>query len=186
MYRLNNLEGLEAKRNIITSFFIAIILVFTIFDILSDQSDGVGTGHLVVEGLIVACCVVSLFFLWSKTLSLSLKRIRATEGELLETKHSVEKWRSRAEDLLKGLGEAIHGQFIEWNLTEAEQDVGLLLLKGLTIKEIASMRECSEKTVRHHASSIYHKSGLQGRSELSAFFLEDLLLPLHQTNPSRA
>jgi hypothetical protein len=32
-------------------------------------------------------------------------------------------------------------------------------------------------TVRQHAVSVYEKSGLQGRAELAAFFLEDVFLP---------
>jgi hypothetical protein len=36
----------------------------------------------------------------------------------------------------------------------------------------------SERTVRRHAVSVYRKSGLAGRAELLAFFLEDLLLPM--------
>jgi hypothetical protein len=32
--------------------------------------------------------------------------------------------------------------------------------------------------VRQHAVSVYRKSGLAGRAELSAFFLEDLMLPV--------
>jgi hypothetical protein len=31
--------------------------------------------------------------------------------------------------------------------------------------------------VRQHAVAVYRKSGLAGRAELAAFFLEDLLLP---------
>jgi hypothetical protein len=37
-------------------------------------------------------------------------------------------------------------------------------------------RNTSEKTVRQQASAIYQKSNLSSRSELSAFFLEDLLV----------
>jgi hypothetical protein len=32
--------------------------------------------------------------------------------------------------------------------------------------------------VRQQAIAVYRKSGLAGRAELSAFFLEDLLLPI--------
>ncbi len=39
------------------------------------------------------------------------------------------------------------------------------------------MLERSERTVRQHAIAVYSKSGLAGRAELAAFFLEDLLLP---------
>jgi DNA-binding NarL/FixJ family response regulator len=59
----------------------------------------------------------------------------------------------------------------------AEREVGLLLLKGLSHKEIAGVLDKSERTVRQQSLGIYKKAGLAGRAELSAFFLEDLLLP---------
>ncbi len=59
----------------------------------------------------------------------------------------------------------------------------MLLLKGLGHKEVAALLERSERTVRQHAVSVYRKSGLAGRAELSAFFLEDLLLPVDHGDP---
>jgi DNA-binding NarL/FixJ family response regulator len=53
----------------------------------------------------------------------------------------------------------------------------LLLLKGLSHREIGELRRTSEATVRQQALAVYRKAGLRGRTELSAFFLEDLLLP---------
>lgn len=88
------------------------------------------------------------------------------------------RWRSEARSYLDGLGRAINEQFSRWNLTEAEREVALLLLKGLSIKEIASVRATSERTIREQARSIYTKAGLTGRAALSAFFLEDLLAPI--------
>jgi DNA-binding CsgD family transcriptional regulator len=79
---------------------------------------------------------------------------------------------------LNGLGEAIDAQFSRWNLTEAEREVALLLLKGLSLKEIAAIRVTAERTVRAQARSLYNKAGLTGRAALSAFFLEDLLAPM--------
>lgn len=89
-----------------------------------------------------------------------------------------QRWRSEARSYLDGLGIAINEQFSRWNLTEAEREVALLLLKGLSIKEIASVRATSERTIREQARSIYTKAGLTGRAALSAFFLEDLLAPI--------
>jgi DNA-binding CsgD family transcriptional regulator len=89
-----------------------------------------------------------------------------------------QKWRSEARALLNGLGEAIEAQFSRWNLTEAESEVALLLLKGLSLKEIAAVRATTERTVRAQARSLYSKAGLTGRAALSAFFLEDLLAPI--------
>jgi DNA-binding CsgD family transcriptional regulator len=89
-----------------------------------------------------------------------------------------QRWRSESRTLLKGLGDAIDVQFTRWNLTEAEREVALLLLKGLSTKEIAAVRAGSERTAREHARAIYAKAGLTGRAALSAFFLEDLLAPI--------
>jgi DNA-binding CsgD family transcriptional regulator len=84
--------------------------------------------------------------------------------------------------LLKGLGEAIDRQFLTWKLTEAERSVGLLILKGMSLKEIAAVRVTSERTIRAQAQSIYAKAGLSGRAALSAYFLEDLLAPIEHVN----
>jgi DNA-binding CsgD family transcriptional regulator len=89
-----------------------------------------------------------------------------------------EHWRSEARGFLNGLGEAIEAQFTRWNLTEAEREVALLLLKGLSLKEIATVRATSDRTVRVQTRALYAKSGLSGRAALSAFFLEDLLAPI--------
>lgn len=88
------------------------------------------------------------------------------------------RWRSEARTHLRGLGEAIEAQFSRWNLTEAEREVALLLLKGLSSKEVATIRNTSERTVREQARAVYAKAGLNGRAALSAFFLEDLLAPI--------
>ncbi len=88
-------------------------------------------------------------------------------------------WRDSMSDLMKGLSQGIATQFEKWELTMAEREVGLLILKGLSYKEIAILREVSEKTVRQQAHTIYKKAKLSGRAALSAFFLEDLLLPVN-------
>lgn len=89
-----------------------------------------------------------------------------------------QRWRTESRELLNGLGQAIDTQFQRWKLTEAEQEVALLLLKGLSHKEVATVRGVSERTVREQSRSIYSKAGLTGRAALSAFFLEDLLAPI--------
>jgi DNA-binding NarL/FixJ family response regulator len=84
---------------------------------------------------------------------------------------------------LRELGAAIRAQFEAWRLTPAEQEVGLLLLKGFSHKEIARLRNATESTIRQQAASIYQKANLNGRASLSAFFLEDLLLPPGEPAP---
>ncbi len=86
-------------------------------------------------------------------------------------------WRTDMREVLKGLSTAIDAQFDRWQLTNAEREIALLMLKGLSHREIAVTRDTSERTIRQQAQSVYAKANLSGRAALSAFFLEDLLLP---------
>lgn len=86
-----------------------------------------------------------------------------------------EAWRGRAQGYITGLGEEIARQFEAWQLTQAEREVGLLMLKGFAHREIASLRSTTEATVRHQARAVYQKSGMPSRGAFCAYFLEDLL-----------
>ncbi len=98
--------------------------------------------------------------------------------ELDSARVQGQRWRAEARSLIDGLGATMRSQFERWNLSQAEREVALLLIKGLSLKEIALLRETSEATVRAQARSVYAKAGLAGRAGLSAFFLEDLLAPV--------
>jgi len=86
-----------------------------------------------------------------------------------------EAWRREAQLHVAGLGTAIDRQFEMWGLTAAEREIGLLMLKGLSHKEIAALRGTNDPTVRHQATAIYQKAGVESRTAFCAFFLEDLL-----------
>ena len=83
-------------------------------------------------------------------------------------------WRDQRRAEIAALGHAIADQFKRWKLSAAEIDIAGLMLKGASLKEIAMARDTSEATIRQQAQSIYRKSGLSGRAELSAYFLESL------------
>ena len=83
--------------------------------------------------------------------------------------------RRQVRSQIDGLGAAIELQFQHWGLTDAEREVGRLMLKGFNHKEIAILRKTSEVTTRQQAASVYQRSGLGGRAAFCAFFLEDLL-----------
>jgi DNA-binding NarL/FixJ family response regulator len=96
---------------------------------------------------------------------------------LAERQAERDAWRERAAQSLQGLGQGVSQQFHDWELTPAERQVALLLLKGQSHKEIAGATGRSERTVRQHAIAAYRKAGISGRAELAAFFLGDLTLP---------
>lgn len=158
-------------------------------DLGEDASHGVGASHVAVEGTAVLLALVGLAGFAHRALAIARDRrrlaaeagaLRDEVGELSQAlakkSAEAERWRSEARQLVEGLAGAIDRQFEQWGLSPAERQVGLLLLKGLSHQEIADLRGVSERTVRQQARGLYKKSGLSGRADLSAFFLEDLLV----------
>lgn len=159
-----------------------------LWDVWGDIGE-VSIGHLLVEGGMMLLLLTGLGLLLRRW-----RAERASRRQLAQTLTAVQaaardssaeaaRWRAEAHALMRGLSAAIDQQFDRWGLTEAEREVGLLQLKGLSHKDIAAVRGTSERTVRQQALAIYRKGGLSGRAELSAFFLEDLLLPREALTP---
>jgi DNA-binding CsgD family transcriptional regulator len=145
-------------------------------DVVADLREGTAAAHLVIELAAMAAAATGAAFLLLR-LRQARREQRRLHYDLDAARVEAARWRAEASDLLAGLGVAIDMQFERWDLTGAEREVGLLLLKGLSHKEVADVRSTSERTVRQQALAIYRKAGIGGRAELSAFFLEDLLLP---------
>jgi len=153
-----------------------LIAVFLVIDLVSDVGEGASAGHVAFEGAATLLSLGGFATMW-RLLQAERSRARHLEVQLDGTRADLVRWRAEAQDLLRGLGVAIDRQFNRWALSPAEREVGLLLLKGLSLKEAAEVRLTSERTVRQQALAVYRKAGLAGRAELAAFFLEDLLLP---------
>jgi len=96
------------------------------------------------------------------------RQLSHSEKELSDTKLKLV---SLKKELLK----IIEDQFNQWAFTPAEKELGILLIKGLSFDQISEIRNTTSKTARKQAVSIYAKSNLKNRNELSAWFLEDLL-----------
>ena len=127
--------------------------------------------------LIAAISLVMSGLLLSKINRLALPQVRE---ELEHANQLANFWQHENEVLIRNLALTIQQQFSTWGLSKAECEIAFLLLKGYSLKEIAALRSTSERTVREQAIHIYAKSGLKSRTELTAFFLEDLLNPVHQ------
>lgn len=147
----------------------SIVAVLIGVDLLTDYREGVRWTHLAIEAAVLVAAVAGVLLLW--------RQLHQSRVDLARTTAESERWRQENQQLLAGFANAIDSQFRRWSLTGAESEVGLLLLKGLSHKEVADVRQTSERTVREQSRSLYRKAGLGGRASLSAFFLEDLLLP---------
>lgn len=166
-------------------FLFAAIALYFAFVVLENLTTGEPFNWLnfsfdILETSLLAGAVVLTTFVSLQSNDLKRER-RDLMGDLQDAKREGNRWRSAARAHVDGLSRAIRAQFLEWQLTPTEQDVAELLLKGLSHKEIGVLRGSSEATIRQHATSVYRKSGLSSRAQLTAFFLEDLLAP--STNP---
>lgn len=64
---------------------------------------------------------------------------------------------------------ALLERFLELHrLTEKEREVARLLFKGLSNKEIASVLNVTEKTIKFHVTGIFEKCNVKSRSELTS------------------
>ena len=160
----------------LTALLIA-IATWGVVDLVLDRPQEWLSVHVVVEIGFVLLSLGAVLYLWLGWMQ-ARRSLGKAEGRLAAKEVERDRWRGRATRLLHGLGAEIDSQFERWSLTPAERQVAMLLLKGLGHKEAASVLDRSERTVRQHAVSVYRKSGLSGRAELAAFFLEDLLLPM--------
>jgi DNA-binding CsgD family transcriptional regulator len=150
------------------------IALFVGVDLVEDYFSGLTLHHFVVHVVMLGLAIAHGLILWKR---LRAHRLEAwgLDRDLAASRIETERWRQEASSAIRGLGQAIHRQLDRWQLSTAESEVALLLLRGMSHKEIGNARKTSETTVRQQAQALYRKSGLGGRNELAAFFLEDLL-----------
>lgn len=160
-----------------------LIAFANISDVIADYHMQVATWHLAIEGITVVISIAAFIVLW--------KRVLGRNRELQQVKDALTRHQQRERDsaenqesIVKVDGDedgspasytAVKSWFKQWKLSPSEQEVAVLLIKGLSFNEIAEVRNTKEKTVRQQASSVYAKSGLSGRNNLSAWLIETLL-----------
>ncbi len=164
-----------AERVALTVLLVGVGLLATL-DAVSDWGAGGSLGQVLAELAVAAGAAAGVALLWARYVR-ARSELQSTRHTLERARADAELWQRRNEATLRGLAAAIDQQLESWRLTAAEKEVAFLLLKGLSFKEIAVVRGAGERTVRQQALAVYAKSGLGGRAELAAFFLEDLLVP---------
>lgn len=148
-------------RNYLPTIVLVSAALFFAYDIVVDLlDDDESSVHIAVELLVFVAMSLVLFR--------ELQHARQLSRE-------ISAQQSRMARLSGDLMVVMQSQFAQWSLSPSESEVALLLIKGLSMKEISELREVKEKTVRQQATSIYAKSGYAGRHELAAHFIEDLM-----------
>lgn len=140
----------------------AMCALFFIGDVIEDfREDGyLDNPHLLLESVVAVALVGGVIFLMIELRGL-LSRMSNMQIGL---------------DIAQGhLADIIETFFDEWGLTSAERDVAIMILKGLDNDSIAQVRKTAAGTVRAQATSIYSKSGTDGRAQFISLLIEELL-----------
>ncbi len=167
---------MSQKEKWVLVIILSAVFILVSTDVVSDSKDGVEFWHLLLEGSVGLISLFGIFYILRDSFN-TKRNLIETNQEFSAYREEAEKWREASRKFLEGLSGAIDEQLSKWCLTNAEKEVAFLLLKGLSLKEVAAARNTTEKTARVQSMAIYAKAGISSRSELSAFFLEDLLVP---------
>jgi DNA-binding CsgD family transcriptional regulator len=152
---------------------LAVVILGNLYDVFTDYAEGATTTHLLGEGLVILVSTVLMAWL-IRDLNRQRRELEVLRREMGQHASTLPPPPAVAA-ARRQLGDAIRTQFRDWDLTDSEQEVGLLLLKGLSFKEIAALRQTQEKTVRSQATGIYRKAGVNGRHAFAAWFIEDFM-----------
>ncbi len=153
---------------------LALVGVATLIDIAFDLYYGSTLAHISIELVLVLLSVSGVLWL-VQHLHLQNRALEKIKQEIAAEKEKKPAELTEGHEARRTLSEIMRQQFQSWQLTGGEQEVAILLLKGLSFKEIAGVRETHEKTVRQQASAIYKKAGVSGRHAFAAWFIEDFL-----------
>jgi len=164
------------------TLFITLLVFITFLNLLDLYNDMQETDHsklhMILEAGIILVSLSGISFLIReirqrrREIDALLTQLKTTRADLTDLqKAAAEKMRQAS----RTYSDVIQQQLAAWEFTPSEKEVALLLLKGLSFDEIATVRDTKEKTVRQQATAIYRKSSLSGRHEFAAWFFEDFL-----------
>ena len=162
-------------KEFIAVLILAIVVIGNLGDVIYDYREGASISHLLIELsiAIVSFALITALIVGIWRQSRSNTRLKAELASVSES--NLKTLPPALASARHELGLVLKQQFEDWSLTQTEREVAMLLLKGLSFKEIASVRDTMEKTVRQQASAIYKKANVTGRHAFSAWFIEDLL-----------
>jgi DNA-binding CsgD family transcriptional regulator len=164
----------QISRETVLVAVLGLVVVASGLDLYTDTFHGASISHIAKEAAVVLLAASLIIWILIEQRQQSIQ-IAKLKQELAQTGDRHAGMSDYVQDMRRQLSDVVSKQFNDWQLTTSEKEVGWLLLKGLSLKEIAVLRNTLEKTVRQQASSIYRKAGLNGRHAFAAWFIEDLL-----------
>ncbi len=100
---------------------------------------------------------------------------------IIQMRADAQKDAQTIRSLSGALADVIAEQFAKWDLTDAEQQVAWLTVKGFSIAEISELRGTKEGTIKAQSTAIYRKAGVNSRAQLLALFVDDMVAGMDST-----
>jgi len=156
--------------------FAVLVIIDSAFEIVQEVVGGEPYSEMIADVIIFMVSTIVLLLLLADYFQ-QRQSLRTLREQLNAARGRLQQIDSSAPDIANQYRDIIQKQFEEWDLTESEQQIALMLVKGLSFREVAAIRNTMDKSVRQQATRIYKKAKVTGRHELAGWFFEDLLNP---------
>lgn len=147
---------------------------YEVYDELNDLGQGESPLTVWIEILIV-CASLGFVLYITRLLYKNMVKQAKIKQTLTQVRQQLHSSNQRLQEGKEAFRESIEWQLNEWQFTQTQKEIAFLLLKGMSVKEIADERFVQEKTIRNHLSAIYEKSGMPGKHIFCSWFFEGLL-----------
>lgn len=165
----------QEKRFYLFAFYVGIVLVWVIqeYITLKNYANCMQTSQKYYDIAEMGIAFLPIFgiYLLFRDINKSKKEVEDAQITIQHLKNQNVK----LNEVNKSFWESIQKEFKNWNFTETEKEISVLILRGLSNQQIAGLRGKSLKTVENQTFSIYQKSGTTGKLEFIAYFLSPLL-----------
>ncbi len=165
----------QEKRFYLFAFYVGIVLVWVIqeYITLKNYANCMQTSQKYYDIAEMGIAFLPIFGIY-----LLFRDINKSKKEVEDAQITIEHLKNqnvKLNEVNKSFWESIQKEFKNWNFTETEKEISVLILRGLSNQQIAGLRGKSLKTVENQTFSIYQKSGTTGKLEFIAYFLSPLL-----------
>lgn len=142
----------------------AFCAAFFLYDALADRFEFIKSlpmgENLTLETLIVAALVFGLIF---------------TANEIRQVLGRQRRMEQQLQIASGAFAQLLEEHFDQWSLTPSEREVAFLSIKGLSIADMARVRNTKEGTIKAQCNAIYRKADVSSRTQLLSLFIEELL-----------
>lgn len=174
MDKIYNLQGLghrgtsRGKVFLGLSVLIACVAFFG-FDVVLDIGSNRVSGITYASGELVHL-VFEMLALFGLGYAITILRayLRLLQVEAERSQETIHMLRGNFDDVLLT-------KFDDWGLTTAERDVTLLIIRGLSVADIAAARNTAQGTIKAQSTSIFRKIGVGSKAELMSLIIDEFL-----------